>query len=192
MESWWIVYVPLLIFPILLLMITLGLSIVVAAELAPAFFIVGIVMGLFAGFLEETGWTGFVFPRMSVKGNILSASLALGVVHTIWHIFPDYLGNFNTLEGYWLPYIIGFLLHIIPLRILIVWVYTNTNSLWLAILMHASSTGFFGFFISNSISPEHRAIIYLVYGFVIWIPAVAVIWKYGKTLNSSAAMNIPQ
>ena len=50
--------------------------------------------------------------------------------------------------------------------------------------MHASSTGFYGFFISTAITPENRAIVYIIYGWVLWIPAVAVILKYGKTLKA--------
>jgi len=178
-------YVPLLIFPILLLFVSLVLSVVVSAELAPAFFVIGILMGPLAGFLEETGWTGFAFPRMSLKGSILSTSVSLGIVHGVWHIFADYLGNFNTFGGYWLPYFIGFFVHVVALRVLIVWVYTNSKSLFLAMLMHASSTGFYGFFISTAITPENSAIVYIAYGFVLWIPAVAVILKYGKTLEGS-------
>ncbi len=126
---------------------------------------------------------------MSLKGNILSASLSLGIVHGVWHVFPDYLGGFNTLGGYWLPYIIGFVIHVVALRVLIVWVYTNTKSLFLAMLMHASSSGFYGFiypgdFASTPITPENRAIVFLVYGFVLWIPAVIVMLKYGKSLKA--------
>jgi len=177
-------YGPLLIFPTLLMIVSIVLSVVVAAELAPAFFVGGILLGLFAGFFEEIGWTGFAFPRMSQTGNILSASISLGIVHGVWHVFADYLGNFNSFGGYWLPYFIGFFVHVVALRVLIVWVYTNTNSLFLAILMHASSSGFYSFFISRAITPESWAIFYLVYSFVLWIPALAVSLKYGKTLKA--------
>ena len=177
-------YVPLLIFPILLLFVSIVLSVTVSAELAPGFFIIGIVMGPIAGFIEETGWMGFAFPRMSMKGSILSNSISLGIVHGVWHIFADYLGNFNTLGGYWLPYFIGFFIHVVALRVLIVWVYANTKSLFLAILMHASSTGFYAFFISTSTSPENRAIFFIVYGIVLCLSAAAVSLKYGSTMKA--------
>ena len=177
-------YVPLLIFPILLLFVSLMLSFLVSAELAPAFFVIGPLMGLFAGFLEETGWMGFAFPKISQKSTILYSSISLGIIHAVWHVFPDYLGNIVALGGYWLPYIIGWCVHIMALRVLIVWVYSNTKSLLLAMLMHASSTGFYGFFISTAITPENRAIFYIVYGIVLCIPAVAVSLKYGETLKA--------
>lgn len=177
-------YGPLVIFPTLLLIVSLILSVLVDAELAPALFVFGIVLGLFAGFFEEIGWTGFAFPRMSKKENVLSTSIIFGIVHAIWHIFPDYLGNFNSFGEYWLPYIFGFCVHVVALRVLIVWVYTNTNSLFLATLMHASSTGFYSFFISITISHESTAIFFLVYGFILWIPAVLVSLKFGRTMKA--------
>ncbi len=180
-NSYW--YGPILIFPSLLLGVSVISSILIDPELAPAFFVVGLFLGLLAGLFEEIGWTGFVFPRMSQNGNTLYSSIILGVIHGIWHICADFLANFNTLEEFWAPYMFGFILHVVALRILIVWVYTNTNSLFLAVLMHASSSGFYSFFISTEITPESQAIIYLVYGFVLWIPAIIVSYKYGKNLK---------
>jgi membrane protease YdiL (CAAX protease family) len=176
-------YGPIVIFPSLLLIVSVICSIVFSPELAPAFFVVGLFLGLFAGFFEEIGWMGFVFPQMSKNGNILYSAIILGIIHGIWHVFPDFLANFITLGEYWALYMFGFILHVVALRILIVWVYTNTNSLFLAIMMHASSSGFYGFFISTEISPESRAIVYLVYGFILWIPAIIVSYKYGKNLE---------
>ena len=146
-------------------------------------------MGPLAGFLEETGWTGFAFPRMNMKRDVLSNSIILGSIHGIWHIFADYLGNYNSLGSYWLPYFIGFFLHVVALRVLIVWVYENTGSLFLAILMHASSTGFYGLIIPITLSPENRAIFYLVYGIVLCIPAVAIILKYGRMLKEDVVVH---
>ncbi len=70
------------------------------------------------------------------------------------------------------------------LRVLIVWVYANTKSLLLSQLMHASSSGFFVALIPTAIAPQNWAVFYLVYGVVLWIPAAAVILKYGKTLKA--------
>jgi hypothetical protein len=87
------------------------------------------------------------------------------------------------LGGYWLPYFFGFCLHLVALRVLIVWVYSNTDSVFLSMLMHASSTGFYAILISTTMAPVNWAIFYNVYGVVLWIPAVAVILRYGKTLK---------
>ncbi|MFC2034109.1 type II CAAX prenyl endopeptidase Rce1 family protein [Chloroflexota bacterium] len=136
-------YATLLIFPALLLIVSLVLANLISSELAPTFFGIGIIAGLFAGFLEETGWMGFAYPRLGgLKRSILSTSLYLGLIHGVWHIVADFLCNFGNLGGYWVPYFIVFVVFMIVLRVLIVWVYTNTKSLLLAQLMHASSTGF--------------------------------------------------
>ena len=72
-------YTTLLIFPILVLSVSLVLSVLVSTEFFPIFFGIGLLMGLFAGFFEETGWMGFAFPKMIQKDSILSASIYLGL-----------------------------------------------------------------------------------------------------------------
>ena len=177
-------YLPLSIFPILLMSVLIVLSIVVSPELAPSFVVPFIFIGIIGGSLEETGWTGFAFPKMSLQRSILGAGLSLGIVHGVWHFAADYLANSGAMGAYWLPYTFGFFIHVVALRILIVWVYANTGSLFLAMMMHGSSTGFYGFFTYNMVNPEYRAIFYIFYGFVLWLPALTVILKYGKTLKA--------
>jgi hypothetical protein len=175
-------YAALLVFPVLLLAVSLALSVWVSPELGPTFFAPGILMGLFAGFVEEIGWMGFAFPKMRLKSGMLRICLSLGVLHALWHVLPDFLGHYRTFGIHWLPYIVGFLIHVIALRVLIVWVYANTESLLLAQLMHASSTGFFGTIIPIAIAPLNSAIFYLVYGLVLSAAAAIVVTRYGKTL----------
>jgi len=178
-------YLPIAIFPILLGLVLLVLSIGVSSEFITPFVVPFIFTGLMGAFLEETGWTGFAFPKMSLRRSILGAALLLGLIHAVWHIFPDFISNFGSMgERYWVLSNIGFFAHVVALRILIVWVYANTDSLLLAILMHASSTGSYGFFTANLANVELRAIFFLVYGAVLWLPAIAVILRYGKTLKT--------
>ncbi len=139
-----------------------------------------------AGLLEETGWTGFAYPKMKGKRSALATAIYLGVIHGVWHIVADFLGNFNAFGGYWLPYFFGFCLHVVALRVLIVWVYSNTESVFLAILMHASSTGFFAILISTTMSPVNWVIFYNVYGVVLCSAAAVVALKYGKTLKAKS------
>lgn len=178
-------YLPLAIFPILLLSVLWLLSALVSPEIVPTFVAPFIFIGLVAGCFEETGWTGFAFPRMSLRRSILGTALTLGIVHGVWHFFADYLANYGAMGWYyWLLYNAGFFTHVVALRVLISWVYANTESLFLAMMMHGSSTGFYGVFTYNLIDPELRAIFYILYGFVLWLPAIAVILKYGKTLRA--------
>lgn len=179
-------YLPILIFPTLLLVVSVLLSIIVSPELAPVLSTFGLIGGPFAGFLEETGWTGFAYPRMKGKRSALNTSIYFGVIHGVWHIAADFLGNYNTFGGYWLPYFFGFCLHVVALRVLIVWVYSNTDSVFLAILMHASSTGFYGILISTTMAPVNWVIFYNVYGVVLCLVASGFALKYGRTLKSKS------
>jgi len=176
-------YLPLLIFPSLLLLVSILLGIFVSPELAPTLGTLGLIGGPMAGLLEETGWMGFAYPRMKGKRSALVTSIYFGVIHGIWHIVPDFLGNFNTMGGYWLPYFFGFCLHVVALRVLIVWVYENTESVFLSILMHMSSTGFYGILISTTMAPVNWVIYYNVYGVALCLVALIVALKYGKTLK---------
>lgn len=101
-------YLPLLIFPSLLLCVSLALSFLISAEFALTFNTFFIFGGLLAGLLEEIGWTGFAFPKMIKKTSILKASIYLGVIHGVWHLMADLLGNYNALGDFWLPYFVGF------------------------------------------------------------------------------------
>jgi membrane protease YdiL (CAAX protease family) len=180
-------YLPLLMFPVLLLVVAVLLGAAVSPELAPTFATFGLVAGPLAGLLEETGWMGFAYPRMGGRASVLTTAIALGIVHAIWHVAGDYLGNSMAFGGYWLPYFFGFCLHVIALRVLIVWVYTNTGSLALAMLMHASSTGFFGILISTTMEPVNWVIFYNAYGVALCLVAGAVALRYGPTLRGTPA-----
>ena len=180
-------YLPILIFPALLLFVSVLLGVFVSPELAPTLGFLGIVGGPLAGVFEETGWMGFAYPKMKGNTRALYTSIYFGVIHGVWHIIADFLGNYNIFGVYWLPYFFGFCLHVVALRVLIVWVYTNTDSLFLAILMHASSTGFYGILISTTMAPVNWVIYYNTYGVVLLLVALIIGIKYGKTLKTNSA-----
>jgi len=180
-------YAPLLIFPSLILAVSLALATLVSPEFTPTFFAVGILMGLFAGLLEETGWMGFAFPKMIMKRSILSTSIYLGFLHGLWHLVADFLGNSAVFGEYWLPYFIAFVVFVMALRVLIVWVYANNKSLLLSQLMHASSTGFLAVIVPMGLAPAHWVVFYSVYAVALWAAATVVIVKYGKNLVKQAA-----
>lgn len=176
-------YAALLIFPILLLAVSLTLSASVSPELSPIFFAPGIVMGLLAGSIEEIGWMGFAYPMMQAKRSILRTSLYLGFLHALWHMLPDFLANYHALGSHWLSYFTGFFVFVMALRVIIVWVYANTGSLLLAQLMHASSTGFFAILIPVGIAPVNWAIFNWVYAVVLSAVAVVIVARYGRNLR---------
>ncbi|HEU5097709.1 MAG TPA: CPBP family intramembrane glutamic endopeptidase, partial [Roseiflexaceae bacterium] len=177
-------YAALLMFPILILGVLLTLAALISPEFAPIFFPAGILIGLFTGFFEETGWMGYAFPKMELKRSPLATALLLGVIHVLWHIVPDYLGASGARGAYWLPHFLAMMLvAMTAMRVLIVWVYVNTRSLLLAQLMHASSTGFLAILDPTSISPASSTLWYAIYGVVLWVVVAVVVAIYGKDLT---------
>jgi len=175
-------YLAPLIFPILILLVLWLLAVFVSPEFRPTFFKPGIMMGLIAGFLEETGWMGFAYPRMRTKTSALKAALVLGLLHVLWHFGADFMGASVARGAYFLPHFLAFCVSMYAMRIILVWVYVNTKSLLMAQLMHASSTGFLGILISQSILPANDTLFYAVYSIALWIVAFIIIAKYGKDM----------
>ena len=84
---------------------------------------------------------------------------------------------------YWLPrFVAMWIVAMMAMRILLVWIYSNTGSLLLAQLTHASSTGFLVLFSPEAISPAQGTLWFAAYAAVLWIPAVIVIAKFGTSL----------
>jgi len=104
--------------------------------------VIGLTAGLLGGgFLEELGWTGFAVPRLRLCYSVLGAGLIMGLLWGAYHFSIIYwsgnptgalaLGLLLPVQLFgWLP----------PFRVLMVWMYDHTNSLLLAMLMHASAT----------------------------------------------------
>ena len=129
--------------PVLILAVLITLKSLVSINFAPNFFILGLLFGLVPGFFEEIGWTGYAFPRMLPGRGPLAASLLLGILWGLWHLpVVDSLGAATPHGKYWLPFFISFVALLTAMRVLIAWIYSNTRSVLLAQLMHASSTGF--------------------------------------------------
>lgn len=184
-------YAVLLIFPILITVVSLILAVLVSPDFIPTFFVFGVLMGLFAGFFEEIGWMGFAYPKMALRYTILSAGILLGFLWGLWHLIPSLLGNYNTQGVYWLPHFFVFVLSMIAVRFLIVWVYANTKSLLLSMLMHASSTGFLAVIVPMTLTPVNWVIFYSVYALVLWVVAATIIMKYGKKLVKDSSIPNP-
>lgn len=136
-------YAFLLIVPLTTLLVFTLLSAWVSKTYAPSANIgFGIIIGGLAGFLEETGWTGFALPRLQARRGIFTSGLILGLLWATWHIMADFWGNFANFGVYWFPtFIIYWILPLSAYRILMAYVYKHTNSLLLAQLMHMFYTG---------------------------------------------------
>jgi len=170
-------------FPVLIISLLLVLSTFVSSEFTPNLLAIGIMMGLFAGFLEEIGWTGYAYPKMQKKYGALRAALFLGLIHGLWHIGPNYLFEASSLGVYWLPrFTVMWMVAMVAMRVILVWIYNNTESVLLAQLTHASSTGSLVIFGPSPISPADETLWWGIYALVLWIVAGVLIAKYGEDL----------
>ena len=173
----------LLVFPALILGLLWALGALVSPDYAPTFVAYGIVGGLCAGFFEETGWMGFAFPRMEAKLGTWRATICLALLHGVWHGMAGYLGEAGSYGEYWLVrFIAMWIVAMTAMRVLLVWIYANTGSLLLAQLTHASSSGFLAILGPAILSPAEETLWYAIYAVILWIPAIIVVARYGKTL----------
>ena len=66
----------------------------------------------------------------------------LGLIWATWHGLADFAGNSDDLGAQWLPYfLVYWVVTLTAYRVLMTIVYTHTRSLLVAMLMHASYTG---------------------------------------------------
>ena len=132
----------LLTLPFLLLAILWTLGTFVAPVFAPRFEWPLFAIGLVAGTFEEIGWTGFATPRLLARLPLFMAGLSLGLAWALWHVLVDFRQHFDTIGFAWLlEFAVFFVAALTAYRLLMTWMYASTKSLLLAVLMHASFTG---------------------------------------------------
>jgi membrane protease YdiL (CAAX protease family) len=174
----------LLIPPTLILAVLLALRGLVSPNFAPNLFPLGILFGLPAGFFEEIGWTGYLFPRLRAGRSALGAAILLGVLWGLWHLpIVDYLGSASPHGTSWLPFGLAFVALMTAMRSLIAWVYSNTRSVLLAQLLHASSTGSLAILSPAQVSPGQEAFWYAVYAGVLWMAVGVIVVRLGTSLT---------
>ncbi len=171
----------LLIPPILILSTLFSLHSLVSPVFLPGLNPLSLMYGIVSALLEEIGWMGYAFPKLRAKYSPLSSALLLGLLWGLWHLpVIDFLGAASPHGSYWLPFALAFIIAMTALRVLIVWIYSNTGSVLLCQIMHASSTGFLVAFSPLTVSPAQESLWYAVYAIGLWIVVALVIMGYGK------------
>lgn len=135
-----------------------------------------LVLGLVNGMIEELGWTGFAIPKMKLSGGFVATGLTVGLLWGAWHFVSNYLGSAASAGSMSLALYMAAMLFTFlpPYRVLMVWVYSHTQSLLVAVLMHASLDVFWLISMPLAITGEQRAIWYLVWAGVLWVIVAAV------------------
>jgi membrane protease YdiL (CAAX protease family) len=173
---------------VLVLTVLSCLKIFVSPVFAPNRFFIGIGFGFVAGFFEEIGWMGFAFPKMRRPDNSLAPAILLGLLWGCWHIpVIDYLGTSTPHGSYWLPFFLAFTAAMTAVRILIAWSYSRTNSVLLAQLLHAFSTGSLVVFSPPRVSATQESLWYAIYAALLWLVVFIIATTSGRRLTSMRA-----
>ena len=177
-------YAALLIPPVLVLTVLFCMKTFVSPIFAPNRFFIGIGFGFVAGFFEEIGWMGYAFPKMSRAENVLAPAILLGLLWSSWHIpVIDYLGTATPHGAYWLPFFLAFTAAMTGMRVLISWVYSNTKSVLLAQLLHATSTGSLVVFSPPHATAAQESLWYVIYAATLWLLVAILAITFGKRLT---------
>lgn len=119
---------------------------IVTSDDRTSLLLVGLGVGLSAGVFEEIGWTGFAIPTLRRRYSVLGTGLTVGIWWSAWHLLPNVWSSRAASGELALPVFLAatalgvFVGYLTAFRILMVWVYERTQSLVVAMLMHASFT----------------------------------------------------
>jgi uncharacterized protein len=187
-------YTALLIPPVFVLCILALLKTFVSPVYTPNRFWLGLAFGIPAGFFEEIGWTGFAFPKMCLKLPAPRAALLLGLLWGLWHVpVINFLGTAVPHGAYWLHFFLAFTAAMTATRVLIAWLYAHTQSISLAQLMHACSTGSLVVFSPPAATAPQEAFWYAVYAAALWLlVATLALSQPGFPADSTPGLRTPE
>lgn len=136
----------------------------------------GLGAGLTTGFLEELGWKGFATPELLQRYGVFTTGLIVGAMWGAWHFLvllwaSDVDAGALPLVLY-LPVIL--LSFLPPFRVLMVWVYDRTESLVVAMIMHACLLVFWIISTPEGIIGASLVTWYLVWAALLWAVVAAV------------------
>lgn len=161
------------------------LPVVVTAEDKVGVVVRGIMVGLiFGGFLEELGWTGFAVPRLRQVYSIFAAGLIVGLLHGLWHVLPTFWATGDASGALSLTDFVPplfFYAGVLPAyRILMVWIYDRTESLFLSLLMHASLTASAPWILLPAATGTSLVVYYLILSVAMWAVVGFVVRSIGQ------------
>lgn len=133
-------------------------------------------MVVFTGITEEPGWRGFALPRLQSRYNAEQSSWILGVLWGVWHfpfiIYYNYQLGAAPLVGS----LLGLTLGIVGWTIVNTWLYNNTQSVWLMILLHGWGNTVQSYLVLSSNNYTAQTL----YGILPWLIAIILLRVYGK------------
>lgn len=123
----------------------------------PLYATVGVVGTVARTLGEETGWRGFLFPRLVQQTGFTWGCLLTGCVWAVWHypvlLFADY--NADTSPAYAL---ICFTLMVFAASFIWGWLRLKSGSLWTSAILHASHNAFIQAIFDRMTAPAGRTL----------------------------------
>ncbi len=141
--------------------------------------LLGVAFGLWGGFVEELGWTGFAIPRLWRRYGVLVTGLIVGVLWAAWHLFQMlWVGRSSSATlplAVFMPlYFLSAVAALTAYRVLMVWVYDRTESLLVVILMHVSLAASTFVILLPPATGTPLIMYYLVLAAALWVIVAAV------------------
>jgi membrane protease YdiL (CAAX protease family) len=138
-------------------------------------------------FPEEFGWRGYVLDRLQSRWSALKSSLILGVIWASWH-WPLFFikGTYQYNERPWTVWFWTFMIGIIPLTVVMTWIFNNTYRSTLAIILFHFMVVFTDDFLNATVGTN-------IYSTLLWILAaviVIVVWGPNR-LTRKAQEKVP-
>jgi len=168
--------------------VTLGLLSLFSAEFQPnilmtpdksSLIISAIFAGLVVGLFEEVGWTGVATHKLLETQSVVGTGLIIGTLWGVWHFPLFWQANSFTASLPFVLLVARLISWLPPYRVLMVWVYKNTESLFVVVLMHTSLVSTL-MILDPPIEGESLVNFILVRAMVLWVAVsmvVAVIKK---------------
>jgi membrane protease YdiL (CAAX protease family) len=170
--------------PILLSLVSLGIGFLAGGGKldynlrlpAPYFIPFFLYMLVFTGIAEEPGWRGFALPRLQSRYNAEESSWILGILWGVWH-FPFMIYYSYSLGIVPLLFsLLGLTMGIIGWTIVNTWIYNNTQSVWMTILLHGWGNAVQSYLVLSS----NNYVAQTLYGFLPWVIVIILLRIYGK------------
>jgi membrane protease YdiL (CAAX protease family) len=157
---------------------------------------IGLAVALSAGLFEEIGWTGFAIPRLLARHGTLATGVIVGVVWSAWHVLVSIVWAAPATAGE-LPvavFITWSLLtnpigYLTAFRVLMVWVYERTRSVFVAILMHISVTGSVLILDPAALTGRAALTYALVVAVTVWVAAAFAAIRSGRRRSQHRAIH---
>jgi membrane protease YdiL (CAAX protease family) len=122
---------------------------------------------------EEVGWSGYVIEPLQNKYGALKASIIVGIIWSLWHIIPWSQAHQSTNWIVWQG--VG----TVFLRIIMVWIFNNTNKSVFAMILFHTMINISPYLIPNY-GTHYDPFIFAI---LLIITAIVIIYLWGtKTL----------